>query len=144
MIDRFQMLVNIGYMDALTENPNLTREQIDLLYQTEDEQSVIKNTLATFPKLTDEQFTRFFNNADVNNTYLARNSNLTTKQIDLLYKTRGVKKNNLAECSKLTEEQFLRFFKEGKTNIDSLGQNPSINPETVADNYPTGVINWKW
>ena len=46
----------------LAENPNLTPEQIDLLYQTK---GVDKDNLAAYSKLTDEQFMRFFNDGDL-------------------------------------------------------------------------------
>ena len=41
----------------LSQNPHLTEEQIDLLYQ---DKGVDKDYLARYPKLTEEQFMRFF------------------------------------------------------------------------------------
>ena len=61
MIDRFQLLYDLedrGVWDSLARNTNLTEEQIDFLYQTE---GVDKDNLARYPKLTEEQFMRFFN-----------------------------------------------------------------------------------
>ena len=143
--EQFMRLFNHGDVSKiyLSRNPHLTTEQIDLLYDT----GVTKNLLAKFPKLTDEQFTRFFNNPDINKDYLAANPNLTPKQIDRLYSPYSAPKlynEILARYSKLTDEQFTRFFNDPVVDKNKLARNPSINPETVADNYPTGVINWKW
>lgn len=79
MIDRFQLLYDLGDMnvwDSLARNPNLTEEQIDLLYKTE---GADKDYLAIFPKLTDEQFMRFFGNEDLQpqvHEYLALNPSI--------------------------------------------------------------------
>ena len=65
MIDRFQLLYDLGDMnvwDSLARNPNLTEEQIDLLYQND---GTNLNYLAIYPKLTDEQFMRLFGDEDL-------------------------------------------------------------------------------
>ena len=90
MIDRFKLLYDWGAdgvknqiaEEYLGLNPNLTTEQIDLLYQT---QGVDKEYLARYSKLTEEQFMRLFNDEDLNKKYLSQNRNLTPEQIDLLY-----------------------------------------------------------
>ena len=56
MIDRFKLLYEDVNKNDLALNPNLTTEQIDLLYDA----GADKETLAQFPKLTDEQFLRFY------------------------------------------------------------------------------------
>jgi len=82
-LDRFQLLYDWGVPKIiLSDNPNLTTEQIDLLYENKDAHRV---NLARYPKLTEEQFMRFFNDEGVDKDYLARNLNLTPEQIDLLY-----------------------------------------------------------
>jgi len=120
----------------LTQNPNLTPKQIDLLYDA----GANKDFLARFPKLTDEQFMRAFNDKDVNKTYIAQNPNLTLEQIDLLYNA-GVDKDQLARFPKLTDEQFMRAFNDG--NKKSLALNPSINPPAKQP-FASGVFNWRW
>ena len=122
----------------LARNRNLTTEQIDLLYDA----GVYKDSLALFPKLTEEQFTRFFNDEDFNKNRLAPNRNLTTEQIDLLYQTKGVNKTYLARNSKLTEEQFMRFFNDKDFDKNHLARNPSINPAN--QQFASGIFNWRW
>ena len=73
MIDRFKLLYEDVNKDYLALNPNLTPEQIDLLYQTK---GVDKETLARNPKLTEEQFMRFFNDKDFDKNHLARNPSI--------------------------------------------------------------------
>ena len=134
MIDRFQLLYeydggDLGVWDSLTRNTNLTEEQIDLLYQTK---GVDKNYLAQYPKLTEEQFMRFFNDEIVwNKNYFAKNPHLTEEQIDFLYQTEGVDKNYLAQYPKLTEEQFMRFFNDEVVNKDYLAHNPNLTEEQI-------------
>ena len=108
-LDRFQLLYDWGVDNAyLSRNPNLTPEQIDLLYQTK---GVDKYYLSQFPKLTEEQFMRFFNDEDFDKDNLARNPNLTTEQIDLLYQSKyDIDRIYLGQYPKLTDEQFMRFF----------------------------------
>jgi len=120
----------------LAKNPHLTPEQIDLLYKTRDEE--IMENLARFPKLTEEQFMRAFNDKD--NNYLATNRYLTPKQIDLLYQ--NDERESLARFPKLTDEQFMRAFNDGQTSKDYLALNPSINP--VKQPFTSGIFNWKW
>ena len=127
--------------DYLALNPNLTPEQIDLLYQ---DNRVGKKNLARYPKLTEEQFMRFFNDQDLNKNFLAQNRNLTTEQIDLLYQTEDVNKNFLALKPRLTDEQFLRAFNDGRILIKyNLAQNPSINPLSNQP-FASGIFNWRW
>ena len=106
MIDRFHLLYDSGVgKDILSKNPNLTTEQIDLLYNASVKQNplryaqleVIEN-LGRYPKLTEEQFMRYYNEADfLDLKYLSRNPHLTTEQIDLLYETeRASKKQTLS------------------------------------------------
>ena len=90
----------------LARNPNLTTEQIDLLYDA----GVDKDYLSKYPKLTENSSCDSLTTNSVDKDYLAANRNLTTEQIDLLYPTKGVDKNYLALNSQLTEEQFMRFF----------------------------------
>ena len=75
MIDGFKLLYDLGDIsvwNSLATNSNLTEEQIDLLYQTE---GLNKYYLAQYPKLTEEQFMRFFNDGEMDKNSLARNSN---------------------------------------------------------------------
>ena len=139
-LDRFQLLYELQDSDSdwsvkrnyLSSNPYLTTEQIDLLYPDE---SVDKIGLAQFPKLTDEQFMRLFNDGAKN--YLARNPNLTPKQIDLLYDAGG-DKDYLAQYPKLTDEQFLRLFQDDDVKIIKyLAQNPNLTPEQIDLLYQT-------
>ena len=142
MLHRFDMLFNDSdeCKNALAMNRNLTTEQIDLLYST-DVSGGIKNRLARFPKLTDEQFNQLFNDSDVNKNYLSQNPNLTTEQIDLLYSTEGVRQGFLLRHSKLTDEQFNRFF--NNSHEDNLAYNPSINPLPI-NKWQSGLFNWSW
>ena len=55
-----------------------------------------------------DRFDMLFNDSNVSPISLARNSNLTTDQIDLLYSTEGLDKDDLAYYPKLTDEQFNR------------------------------------
>ena len=73
MIDRFKLLYEDVNKDYLALNPNLTPEQIDLLYQTK---GVNKTYLARNSKLTEEQFMRFFNDKDFDKNHLARNPSI--------------------------------------------------------------------
>jgi len=139
-LDRFQLLYELQDSDSdwsvkrnyLSSNPYLTTEQIDLLYPDE---SVDKIGLAQFPKLTDEQFMRLFNDGAKN--YLARNPNLTPKQIDLLYDAGG-DKDYLAQYPKLTDEQFLRLFQDDDVKIIKyLARNPNLTPEQIDLLYQT-------
>ena len=91
-LDRFQLLYDWGVdKRLLARNPNLTPEQIDLL-QGLDLTYELKKNLARYPKLTEEQFMRFFNDKDSEDAewsldlvkiHLTQNPNLTTEQIDL-------------------------------------------------------------
>ena len=130
----------------LSANPNLTSEQIDLLYESGNKKGGnvnLKRNLARYPKLSEEQFMRFFNHEDFDKDYLAHNPNLTTEQIDLLYQTEGVNKNYLAQYPKLTDEQFLRFFNDEDVRNTYLTLNPSINPPANKP-FASGIFNWKW
>ena len=147
-LDRFELLYDWGGGYGvknqiaeyyLSDNPNLTPEQIDLLYNAVED----KDSLALYPKLTNEQFTRFFNDKDFNKKHLTKNPNLTTEQIDLLYQIEVVGKNLLAKYPKLTDEQFLRAFNDGMTSKKHLAQNPSINLP-ANQQFASGVFNWKW
>jgi len=135
-LDRFQILSILGVdNDSFTQNPNLTTEQIDLLYQTE---GVNKENLARYSKLSEEQFMRFFNDKDVNKKYLAQNPNLTTEQIDLLYQNERVSKGYLAQFPKLTNEQFLRFFNDEDVKNTYLSANPNLTTEQIDLLYEIG------
>jgi len=123
----------------LAQNPNLTTEQIDLLYETV---GASWGYTANHSNLTDEQFMRMFNYDGFNKNELAQNPNLTTEQIDLLYQTEGVNKENLARFPKLTDEQFMRLFNDGITDKNYLARNPSINP--VKQPFASGIFNWRW
>ena len=125
MIDRFKLLYDDGNTEYLAMNPNLTTEQIDLLYDA----GADRISLARFPKLTEKQFMRLFNGGG--KKHLAQNPNLTTEQIDLLYKTERVSKNKLAQWSKLTEEQFMRFFKDKDVKNPILSYNSNLTPEQI-------------
>ena len=140
-MDRFDMLFHHSRARKkyLAHNPNLTTEQIDLLYSTE---GVRQGFLLRHSKLTDEQFNRFFNDPRVDKDYLARNPNLTPEQIDLLYSNEGVDIDLLAQYPKLTDEQFNRFFHESVSNKE-LSVNPSINPLPV-NKWQSGLFNWSW
>ena len=140
MIDRFKLLYDAGNAESLSKNPTLTPEQIDLLYL--NKMDFIKKNLARYPKLTEEQFVRFFNDTDFDEDFLARNPNLTPEQIDLLYDA-GANKEYLAEYSKLTEEQFMRFFNDEFLNNYYLAPNPSINAPAKQP-FVSGIFNWKW
>ena len=131
--------------DYLSANPNLTSEQIDLLYEIGGKGGNVnlKRNLARYPKLSEEQFMRFFNHEDFDKDYLSQNPNLTPKQIDLLYQTKGADKDYLAQYPKLTDEQFLRFFNDEDVRNTHLTQNPSINPPANKP-FVSGVFNWKW
>ena len=128
------------YKSQLAQNPNLTTEQIDLLYETV---GASWGYTATHSNLTDEQFMRMFNYDGFNKNQLAQNPNLTLEQIDLLYQTEGVNKENLARYSKLSEEQFMRLFNDGITDKNYLAMNPSINPDSEQV-FTKGIFNWKW
>ena len=122
----------------LSRNPHLTTEQIDLLYETE---GASKNKLAQWPKLTEEQFMRFFKDKDVKKPLLAYNSNLTTEQIDFLYdyannyvgrlNPNDDIKRLLVQKSKLTDEQFTRFFNDKDLPNRNLAKNPHLTPEQI-------------
>jgi len=146
-LDRFQLLSLLGVdKDYFTQNPNLTPEQIDILYQTK---GVNKDFLAQYPKLSEEQFMRFFNDKDVNKKYLAQNRNLTPEQIDILYQTKGVNKENLAQYPKLTEEQFMRFFNASSTSVlgvnkDYLAKNRYLTPKQIDLLYYTKGVMKKY
>ena len=137
--EQFNRLFNDSAVDknSLAQNPHLTTEQIDLLYSQFgevapspiDSQNITKN-LAAHPKLTDEQFNRFFNDSDVDKDYLALNTNLTTEQIDLL-STAGVNTYYLAQMSKPTAEQFNRFFNDSDVDKNSLAKNSHLTPEQI-------------
>ena len=144
-LDRFQLLSLLGVdKDYFTQNPNLTPEQIDILYQTK---GVNKDFLAQYPKLSEEQFMRFFNDKDVNKKYLAQNRNLTPEQIDLLYQTKGgfmgANIDNLARYPKLTDEQFQRIAVQTSAQRNFLAMNPSINPPANKP-FVSGIFNWRW
>ncbi len=130
-LDRFKLLYDSGVSkDALSQNPNLTTEQIDLLYKTREED--IMENLGRYPKLTEEQFMRYYNEADfLDLKYLSRNPHLTTEQIDLLYETEGASKNKLAQWTKLTEEQFMRFFKDKDVKKPLLSYNSNLTTEQI-------------
>ena len=147
MIDRFQLLYELQDSDSdwsvkrnyLSYNPYLTTEQIDLLYDAGED----KDYLAQYPKLTDKQFLRLFNDDDVKIIkYLAQNPNLTPNQIDLLYDA-GADKDSLARFPKLTDEQFLRAFNDGLKYKLHLTKNPSLNSNTKYS-FASGVFNWRW
>jgi len=143
-VDRFQLLYDSGVgKNYLSQNPNLTPEQIDLLYYTKPQEGGhFRTLLGQHSKLTDTQFMRFFNSSlGGNKDYLARNSNLTTEQIDLLYHAEGVDKNYLAQYPKLTEEQFLRLFNDGDVNKDYLAQNSNLTPEQIDILYKTKGVD---
>ena len=75
MIDRFQLLYDVQSQNLkgyLSQNPNLTPEQIDLLYDA----GAAKDYLARHSKLTEEQFMRFFNDKDFDKNHLARNPSI--------------------------------------------------------------------
>ena len=81
MIDRFKLLNDWGVSEIiLSENPNLTTEQIDLLYENKGIGSLDSNrlrvNLAQQSKLTVEQFMRFFNDDSVDKDYLALNPSI--------------------------------------------------------------------
>ena len=80
---------------------------------------------------------------DANKNDLARNPNLTTEQIDLLYQIEGLDKDHLASNPKLTNEQFMRLFNDGFVDNDYLAPNPSINPP-ANQQFASGIFNWKW
>jgi len=135
--DRFKLLydwiLRINADNSLAKNPNLTPEQIDLLYETE---GVNKTFLAANPKLTNEQFTRFLNYPTLIKTQklqksLALNPHLTTEQIDILYKTKGVNKGLLAKFPKLNTEQFMRIFNDEDFNKNYLAKNPHLTEEQI-------------
>ena len=98
--------------------------------------------MAQYPKLTDEQFMRFFNDERVDKSYLSQNPHLTEEQIDLLYKTEGVDKDYLAIIPKLTDEQFMRLFGDEDLH-EYLAHNPSINPDSEQV-FTKGIFNWRW
>ena len=138
-LDRFQLLYDWGVDNAsLSRNPNLTPEQIDLLY-TEKNGSRNRPNLARFSKLTNEQFMRFFNDKDFDKNYLTPNPHLTPEQIDLLYDVRD--KENLAEYSKLTEEQFMRFFNDGDFDKNYLASNRNLTTEQIDLLYQTKGVD---
>ena len=136
MIDRFKLLYDGGADKiSLSDNPNLTTEQIDLLYENEGTErrfgKGLRVNLAQYPKLTEKQFMRFFNDGDFNKVYLSANPHLTPEQIDLLYQTKGVKRFYLTQKSKLTDEQFMRFFNNHPDMRIFLSANPNLTPEQI-------------
>ena len=136
MIDRFKLLYDWGVDKiSLSDNPNLTTEQIDLLYENEGAErrfgKGLRVNLARYPKLTEKQFMRFFNDGDFNKDYLSANPHLTPEQIDLLYQTKGVKRFYLTLKSKLTDEQFMRFFNNHPDTRIFLSANPNLTPEQI-------------
>ncbi len=137
MIDRFQLLYDWGVPKiVLSDNPNLTPEQIDLLYENKGAGRV---NLARHSKLTDEQFMRFFDGEGFKE-YLARNPNLTPEQIDLLYDAEVESQFYLATNPKLTDEQFMRFFNNHSHNDLRifLSANPNLTPEQIDLLYESG------
>ena len=148
-----------GHHHYLSDNPHLTEDQIDRLMEHEN---VDEEGLATFPKLSDEQFDKLFRPTLTG--YLARNPNLTPDQIDRLYSTyqennqnHDIRLSNLIGHPALTDSQFEEFLSIWKTNdgtdpskapkevIANLAMNPSINPDPkeVKDwSANTGLINW--
>ena len=143
MIDRFKLLNDWGVSEIiLSENPNLTTEQIDLLYENKGIGSLDSNrlrvNLAQQSKLTVEQFMRFFNDEDFDKEYLARNPNLTPEQIDLLYDADVESQFYLSKHPKLSEEQFMRFFNNHPDKRIFLSSNPNLTPEQIDLLYESG------
>jgi hypothetical protein len=77
-VDRFQLLYDSGVgKNYLSQNPNLTPEQIDLLYQTKGGfMGANIDDLARYPKLTDEQFQRIAVHTSAQRNFLAMNPSI--------------------------------------------------------------------
>ena len=141
MIDRFKLLYDWGVNKIiLSDNPNLTTEQIDLLY--EDNGGILLKQLqvllARQSKLTEKQFMRFFNDEDFDKDFLAQNPNLTPEQIDLLFLSRFDSQWYLARNPRLTDEQFMRFFNNHPDKRIFLSSNPNLTPEQIDLLYEIG------
>jgi uncharacterized protein YneF (UPF0154 family) len=98
----------------LTNNKQLTTEQIDSLYEDalKDASDTDRDYLAQNPKLTEEQFKRFWDGdedylkGDGHQSYLSDNPHLTEDQIDRLMKHPDADNEGLSQYPKLTDEQF--------------------------------------
>lgn len=136
--------------EALPSNSNLTPAQIDFLMSHASDLSSygnqdVMNHLAQYSKLTEEQFNRVL---ATNTTLdrLARNSHLTSEQIDRLDKiggradTIGGVKERLAEHSKLTKEQFTRFF-QSREGRKALGKNRHLTTEQIDTLYKDEAVD---
>jgi uncharacterized protein YneF (UPF0154 family) len=137
---QFQHLFDeYGYRDHLAMNPNLTTEQIDLIYSTP---SVDTRLLGAYSKLTEEQVNRFLNDDEMvrDNVidFLAQNPHLTSDQIDLIYNMEGVDKSSLGWSSKLTDEQFNRCFNDPDIDHEDLATNPNLTSEQIDLLYQKG------
>lgn len=86
MLDRFGILLeSTADVEYLAKNPNLTSEQVQILWDMflEDNLELGFKNLAQVAPLTDKQF-RYLANLDVGLENLAQNPNLTTGQVDMM------------------------------------------------------------
>jgi uncharacterized protein YneF (UPF0154 family) len=129
----------------LTNNTQLTTEQIDSLYEDalKDAWDTDRDYLAQNPKLTEEQFERFWDGDEDyrqghgHQSYLSDNPHLTEDQIDRLMKHPDADKEGLSQYPKLTDEQFDELFND---EIDTrlrgyLAKNPNITPDQITRLY---------
>lgn len=130
----------------LTSNKQLTTEQIDSLYEDalKDNSGTDRDYLAQNPKLTEEQFERFWDGDEDyrqghgHQSYLSDNPHLTEDQIDRLMKHPDVDKEGLSLYPKLTDEQFDELFNDeihGRHHRDYLSENPNITPSQITRLY---------
>ncbi len=127
---QFQKLfTEYGFKDALTMNPQLTTDQIDLLYSTDSGDT---RELGAYSKLTEAQFNRFVNDDEMMRSngiaFLSQNPHLTAKQIDFLYNTYSPP-SHLASYSKLTDKQFQNFLASGW--VVELSDNSNLTTEQI-------------
>ncbi len=144
----------------LTNNKQLTTEQIDSLYEDalKDASETDRDYLAQNPKLTEKQFERFWvGDEDYkkgsypigqgHQSYLSDNPHLTEDQIDRLMKHPDADKEGLSQYPKLTDEQFDELWNEEYGENDEihshhyrgyLAKNPNITPDQIDRLYRSG------
>ena len=166
---QFENFLASGWVVELSDNSNLTTEQIDRLMvrmDVEDDWRVLQG-IATNAKLTNKQVERIISGeweyCFAND--LRKNPNLTSEQVTMLFKPTQDELEGecdepdfslLARHANLTDDQW-RFFdddinvvkrgdgtvlREVSNYLQQLALNPSINP--LKGEFSTGIFNWSW
>jgi uncharacterized protein YneF (UPF0154 family) len=160
-------------LDELSDNPNLTTEQIDrLMAQTDirgDYSFRVWRGIATHSKLTNQQVGKFLNRHLTEGGCFAndlrKNPNLTSEQVTMLFKPTQDELEGecdkpdfslLARHANLTDDQW-EFFdddikvvkrRDGKVlrEVSNYLQELALNHSInpLAHSNRTGIINWMW